>query len=115
MRRAFASLVFFCACGGPTQQQIAESPAATKPPRHTEPAPATASEQDRDGLVRSFDDMQTTQQGRREVQNEGKPTPPKPRRIGPAQDIQPAKSTKKPVAEQAPPPKKPVAEQAPSQ
>jgi hypothetical protein len=67
-----------------------------------QPAPATASEQDRDGLVRSFDDMQTTQQARREVKNEHQATPPTPRRIGPAQDIQPTKSTKKAVAEQAP-------------
>jgi hypothetical protein len=70
-----------------------------------EPAPATASEQDRDGLVRSFDDMQTTQQARREVANEGHPTTTKaPRRISPVQELQPAKSTKKAVAEQAPPP-----------
>jgi hypothetical protein len=53
-------------------------------------------------LVQSFDDMQTTQQARREVKNEHQATPPTPRRIGPAQDIQPTKSTKKAVAEQAP-------------
>ena len=95
MRRVLASLVLFCACAGPTQQQLAETAATAPPPKHTNAPPATASENDRDGLVRSFDDMQTTQQARREVQNDHQTTKPTPHRIGPAQDIQPVKSTKR--------------------
>jgi hypothetical protein len=46
--------------------------------------------------------MQTTQQARREIQKEGQPATTQPRRISPVQELQPTKSTKKAVAEQAP-------------
>lgn len=97
MIRVFASLVLLAACGGPTQQQLAETPSAQTKAAPAEAPPASTSDNDRSRLIQQFDDMQTTQQAYREATNEAQPPPPN----------QPATPKKKGPAEQAPPaPKK---------
>lgn len=93
-------------CGGPTQQQVIETPTATTRPVHSEAPPASTSDEDRHGLVQSFDDMQNAQNAYREANNEreGKgqgsavaPAPPPPPKKGPAEQ-----APKQGPAEQAP-------------
>lgn len=87
------SLLVAAACGGPTQQQVIETPTATTRPVHTEAPPASYSDQDRYGLRQSFEDMENTQNAYHEANNEreGKsegsavaPAPPAPPKKGPA-------------------------------
>jgi len=54
-----ASLVI--GCGGPSQQQLAETPSATTRARPAEAPAASTSDKDRERAVQQFDDMQTTQ------------------------------------------------------
>jgi hypothetical protein len=103
MRTAFA-LFLVCACGGPSQQQLVETPAATAPPRHTEAPPASTSDQDRSRLIQQFDDMETTQQAYEEAEGASQNTPAPPQG-------QPANG--QPGQTQQPPKKKGPAEQAP--
>jgi hypothetical protein len=88
------SLLVAAACGGPTQQQLAETPTARTRPVHTEAPAASTSDLDRQGLRQSFDDMQNAQQAYHEAkgENEGAgsaagsavaPAPPK--KTGPAE------------------------------
>jgi hypothetical protein len=95
-------------CGGPTQQQLAETPTATTRPVKTEAPAASTSDLDRQGLRQSFDDMENAQNAYREANNEreGKgqgsavaPAPPAPPKQGPA-----VQAPKKGPAEQAPKP-----------
>lgn len=48
-------------CGGPSQQELAETPSATNRGRAVEAPPASTSDRDRERAVQQFDDMQTTQ------------------------------------------------------
>jgi hypothetical protein len=92
MSRVFASLVLLAACGGPTQQQLAETPSAQAKAAPAEAPPASTSDTDRARLVQQFDDMQVTQQAHREANGEtvppNQPTPPKKK--GPAEQAPPA-------------------------
>ena len=108
--RLFLALIFVGGCGGPSAQQVVESPSATAPHPHQEAPPASTSDLDRERLKQSFDDMQWTQQAYREAgEAQGAPPPP-PLKGQPA----PATSKKKAPVEQAPPPaKKAPVEQAP--
>jgi hypothetical protein len=107
MKTALALLVI-AACGGPTQQQLAETPSAQSQNVTGEAPPASTSDKDRERSVQQFDDMETTQNAYHEAginSGSGEPkmqTPP------------PAPNAKKAPVEQAPLPKKkaPV-EQAP--
>jgi hypothetical protein len=93
MRRVFASLVLLAACGGPTQQQLAETPSAQSQAPHAEAPPASTSDTDRSRLVQSFDDMQVTQQAYREANSEvtvPPNQPPPPKKKGPATQAPPA-------------------------
>lgn len=64
------------ACGGPTHSQLAETPTAKTPARHTEAPPASTSDVDRSRLTQQFDDMQSTQQAYREA-GQSNQAPPK--------------------------------------
>ena len=99
MSRVFASLVLLAACGGPTQQQLAETPSAQTRAAPAEAPPASTSDNDRARLIQQFDDMQVTQQAYREANAEANAETAPPN--------QPAAPKKKGPAEQAPPaPKK---------
>ena len=104
-------VVTVAACGGPSQQQIVEQPAATAPFPHTEAPPASTSDEDRHHLTQQFDDMQWTQDAYRQAEGaqRAKAPPPKKKEAAPP-------NPKKAPVEQAPMPKKkaPV-EQAPTQ
>src|SRR5262245_35747006 len=76
--RLWLALVFVGGCGGPTQQQIVESPSATAPYPHTEAPPASTSDEDRHHLVRQFEDMQWTQNAYREASQEANRPPRQP-------------------------------------
>ena len=106
MKWLFALLVIG-ACGGPTQQQVIETPAATAPARHDEAPPASTSDQDRAHLNQQFEDMDTTQRAYREAEG-AKAPPPAPKKKAPP-------NPKKAPVEQALMPKKAPVEQAPKQ
>ena len=102
--RSFAIMVALAACGGPSQQQLAETPAARQPARPAEAPPASTSDEDRSHLVQQFDDMQTTQQATKEAKSAAKKPPPGPLKKGPAEQATlPPKKVG--PAEQAPPQK----------
>ena len=98
MRIVLALLLFTLACGGPTHDQLIETQTARTPRRPVEAPPASSSDEDRDHLTQSFDDMETTQRAREEAKAKQAPAPQ------PAAAPQPPK--KKGVAEQATLPKK---------
>jgi len=60
-------LLVAVACGGPSQQQLAETPSARTIPPAKEPPPGNQSDLYRDRLRQSFDDMETTQRAYREA------------------------------------------------
>jgi hypothetical protein len=97
--KALHVLLFAAACGGPSQKDLAETPTATTRPRPAQAPPASTSDEDRAGLVQSFDDMQATQNARQEAQSQKKPAS-----TGPIPSAQPAPAPatakKKGVAEQ---------------
>jgi hypothetical protein len=66
MKRVLA-LIVIAACGGPTQQQLAETPSATSRAAPAEAPPASTSDKDRERSVQQFDDMQTTQNAYKEA------------------------------------------------
>jgi len=96
MRRALP-LLFVCACGGPSHDQLVETPSATAPPRAVEAPPASTSDKDRERLNQSFEDQETTQRAYKEAGQANQPPPPPPGQAPPK---------KKGVAEQAEMPKK---------
>jgi hypothetical protein len=65
--KTLLALLLVAACGGPTQQQLADTPTARTRPVAAEPPPASTSDRDRDGLKRSFDDIDATQRAYREA------------------------------------------------
>ena len=103
-------LVLAVACGGPSQQQLAETPSASTRARPANAPPASTSDRDRERMTQSFDDMETTQRAYREAGQEQNAPPPAAKNAQ-----QPAKPAKKGPAVQAPPEpkKKGPAEQAP--
>ena len=60
------------ACGGPTQQQLAETPTARTHATATEAPAASTSDRDREGVRQSFDDMQATQNAHKEAADTAK-------------------------------------------
>ena len=101
-------MVLMCACGGPSHDQLVETPSATAPARPSLAPPASTSDRDRERLNQSFEDMETTQRAYQEAGEVNRAAPPPPL------DGQPPPPKKKGVAEQAEMPKKKkgVAEQA---
>ena len=95
-----ALFLALAACGGPSQQQLAETPTARTHATATEAPAASTSDRDREGLRQQFDDMEATQRARKEAADAGKgsagPVVP-----GGAPDSD-KKPTKKGPAEQAP-------------
>ena len=92
--RYLVGFLIAAGCGGPTQQQVIETPTATTRPVHTEAPPASYSDQDRYGVRQSFEDMENAQNAYREANNEreGKnqgsavaPAPAPPPKKGPAE------------------------------
>jgi hypothetical protein len=63
------ALLLIAACGGPTQQQLAETPTARTRATAVEAPPASTADRDRDGLRRTFDDETATQNAYREAQH----------------------------------------------
>ena len=106
---ALIPLVLAAACGGPSQNQLAETPTAQTRPVPSMAPPASTSDKDRERLIQQFDDMQATQRAYEEA---NRPAPPP----APVQGTNPpAAPKKKGPAEQATlPKKKGPAEQAPS-
>ena len=94
--RLFLAFLLVGACGGPSQKQLVETPAATAPWRHAEAPPASTSDEDRHHLNQQFEDMEVTQEAYREAEQESAP-PPK---------AAPAPNPRKAPVEQAPSPKK---------
>jgi hypothetical protein len=73
--RSWLALLITAACGGPTQQQLVETPSATTKATATEAPPASTSDVDRYRLTQQFDDMETTQRAYREAGQENKKPP----------------------------------------
>lgn len=94
MRHTFIVLLL-AACGGPTQQQLVETPAATAPFPHYEAPPASTSDLERERLTQQFDDMRWTQQAHEQADRTNEAPPPPP------PSAQPAPPKKKGPAEQA--------------
>lgn len=92
MRRTLIVLLL-AACGGPSQQKLVETPAATAPFPHYEAPPASTSDLDRERLIQQFDDMRWTQEAYEQADraNEAQPPP----------SAQPAPPKKRGPAEQA--------------
>ena len=97
------------ACGGASQQQLAETPSATTRARPAEAPPASTSDEDRSMAIDQFDDMETTQRAHREAnqanraaQGSGSASNAQPVKNGPAVQAPPEPKKKGP-AEQAPP------------
>ena len=97
--RLVVAFVLLCACGGPTQNQLVETPAATVREPQAEPPPASTSDLDRDRSIKQFEDMDVTQRAYEEAGQAERTAPP------PAAG-QPAPPKKKGPAEQAELPKK---------
>lgn len=89
-------LVIAAACGGPTQQQLAETPTARTRATAVEAPPSSTSDRDRDGLRRTFDDETATQNAYREAQH------PKPEASGSGAGSGSAAPVKKGPAIEAP-------------
>jgi hypothetical protein len=104
--RSFAIIVALTACAGPTQEQLAETPSARAPAHPYEAPPASTSDVDRSRAIQQMDDMQTTQNARKEANADAKKPPPGPLKKGPAEQAT--------LPPKSPPPKKTgPAEQAP--
>lgn len=118
MRTVLALCFMAAACGGPSSQQLAETPSATNPPRRVEAPAASTSDRDREMAVQQFDDMETTQRAHREAgqsqtSSRGKAVPATTS-AGTSAAGTPAAAKKTGPAEQATLPKKTgPAEQAP--
>jgi len=69
MKLTAALVLAFAACGGPTQQQLADTPTARTHATATEAPAASTSDRDREGLRNQFDDMENTQRARKEAAN----------------------------------------------
>ena len=104
--RWLAIMLLAASCAGPSQQQLAETPSAREPARAVEAPPASTSDKDRERLIQSFEDQETTRRAYREAnQSTQQSAPPPPKKKGPAEQATlPPK--KKGPAEQAtlPPP-----------
>lgn len=100
MRSLIFSAVLAAGCAGPTQQQLAETPSAQGHQTQYEAPPASTSDKDRERAVQQMDDMQTTQNARKEAGQNAKKPPPGPLKKGPAE--QATLPPKKGPAEQAP-------------
>lgn len=102
MRFALA-FVFFTACGGPSRQQLAETPSAQAPARPAEAPPASTSDKDRERLIQQFDDMETTQRAHREAgQGQSPGSEPAPGSGSGSAAAKPPPNPKKAPVEQAP-------------
>lgn len=87
--------VVLLACGGPTHQQLVETPSATAPRRPATPPPASTSDTDRERAWQQFEDMETAQRAHQEAgqgqgqtqkpQSKGAKPPVKPVKTGPAE------------------------------
>ena len=105
MRGAVIWLVL-CGCGGPSHDQLVETPTAKTRPTAVEAPPASTSDEERAHAVQQMDDMQATQQAHEEAKQSEKPAP----KAGVTK-----KGAKKAPVEQGPPlaKKKAPVEQAP--
>jgi len=93
-------MILLVACGGPTRQQLAETPTGTSQRRPSLAPPAGTGDEDRYEMNQSFEDQAAAQQAHREANTENaKKAPPAP--LPPAV---PPPPPKKGPAEQAPPP-----------
>lgn len=96
--RAIIGFLLLCACGGPSAQQVTETPSATVKPRPREAPPASTSDRERAQMTQSFDDMETTQNAYREA---GQADNQKKNQK--AQDVKQQQQKPKAPVEQAPP------------
>lgn len=99
MKHIAALWLALAACGGPTQQQLADTPTGRTRATPTEAPAASTSDRDREGLRQQFDDMEATQRARKEAADAAKgsgagpvvpggqpDTEKKPAKKGPAQE-----------------------------
>jgi hypothetical protein len=91
--------LLLAACAGPSQNTLAETPAATTRRPPTLPPPASGSDRERSQLNQQFEDMRDTQQAHREAKRAN---------AAPPAAGAPGTAAKKPV-------KRGPAEQAPAQ
>jgi hypothetical protein len=108
MRLALA-LLLVSACGGPSRDQLVNTPVANSRRNPVEAPAASTDDREREQVTQQFEDMETTQRAYKEAKQPAKSQPAS----APAPNAK-----KKGVAKQAPPPapnakKKGVAEQAP--
>jgi hypothetical protein len=102
LRLVLSSLLAVAACAGPSQHQLAETPAAHSRPNPGEAPPASTSDTERAHMVQQFDDMQTTQRARQEASSP--PAPPAP--LPPAGTAPDPKKKVGPATKTPAPPKK---------
>ena len=96
--RAMIGFLLLCACGGPSAQQVTETPSATVKPRPREAPAASTSDREREQMTQSFDDMETTQHAYHEAgQGDNQKKNQK------AQDVKQQQQKQKAPVEQAPP------------
>jgi hypothetical protein len=102
-----AAFLLFSACGGPSMNQVIETPAATAPRRPAEAPPASQSDADRYRVNEQFEDMETTQEAYRQAapETQGPPPPPPPKKkMGPAEQATMPKKPPPQPADAAPRP-----------
>ncbi len=71
MRIVLVSLLLASACAGPGQKALSETPTATTKRTPAEAPPASDSDQDRQQMIQSNDDMQDAQNARHEAAGGG--------------------------------------------
>ena len=76
MRVLLVSLLLASACAGPGQKALSETPTATTKRTPAEAPPASNSDQDRQRMIQSNDDMQDAQNAHREAAGGAPETPP---------------------------------------
>ncbi len=76
--RAIAFVLLVGACGGPTRNQLAETPTAQTKRTPSLAPPASDSDEDRYKTNEQFENMQDAQQARREAAGESAAPPPAP-------------------------------------
>ncbi len=76
MRTLIVSLLLAAACAGPGQKALSGTPTATTKRTPAEAPPASDSDQDRQRMIQSNDDMQDAQNAHREASGGSAETPP---------------------------------------
>jgi len=73
MKPLLALMLFSC---GASTHALSKTPTATTKPRIAEAPAASTSDEDREGVIQSFDDMNDTQRAYRELREQRRSEPP---------------------------------------